>query len=180
MDFPQFNLQQILLFGTFSLFLCALFYFLYQLAHLYCNRQIRVECWFCRALSTVKAPDRNAFFCSTCSQYNGFTESGDYNRSLPAQFDESLNPRSSALPSSSNSSISKPSRSDILCALCTQRQAYKIAQLARFEASDEANWENELGHFKQKLESYCQLCPLCTLKVHKRIDQVLTHLSQCF
>lgn len=178
MDFMKYNSYQVLSFGTLSLFSFALVYFFYQITLLYFNRQIQVECWFCRTLTTVKAPDINDFFCSACSQYNGFTESGDYNRYLSAQFDERLNPSSFAVPLSSSVSTSvKLSQSDILCSLCTQKQIYKIEQLAQFEASCEANWEQELGEFKQELESCCQLCPLCTIKVHSRIDQVWIHIN---
>nr|CDS17086.1 Heavy metal associated [Echinococcus granulosus] len=166
----RFTAHHILTVGTCGLFLCALIYFLYRLLHLYLNRNILVECWFCQSLTTVKVSDRNAFFCFSCKQYNGFTESGDYNRSLPAQYDASLNPRGFILPR--NSSIINNSKSDILCSLCTQRQAYKINQLARFEPSNEANWDRELSQFKKELESRCVLCPSCTIKVHRRINQI--------
>ncbi|KAL5110685.1 hypothetical protein TcWFU_007600 [Taenia crassiceps] len=169
MDFISFIPYHILTVGTCGLFLCALCYFLYQILNLYFNRKIVVECWFCRSPSTVRAPDRNAFYCVSCKQYNGFTESGDYNRPLPAQYDASLNPRSFALPCNSNANNSK---SNILCGLCAQRQAYKIDQLARFEPSNETDWDRELNQFKKELEGRCGLCPSCTIKVHRRINQI--------
>ncbi|VDM17204.1 unnamed protein product [Hydatigera taeniaeformis] len=159
--------------GTCGLFLCALTYFLFQVLHLYFNRKILVECWFCRSLSTVKVSDRNAFFCISCKQYNGFTESGDYNRPLPAQYEANLNPYIFTSPR--NLTVNN-SKSDILCVLCAQRQAYKIDQLARFEPSNEASWDQELDQFKKELEGRCVLCPSCTIKVHRRINQVLNRL----
>lgn len=170
MDFGNLYSRQVINPIICALFLCALSYFLYNLYLLYINRIIRVECWFCKALTSVNFKDENSFFCSSCHQYNGFTESGDYNCILPAQYDAQLNSQVYAIHSDADRS--RPVKSDILCGSCTQRQAYKIEQLANFEPSNEANWDQELKQFKKELESCCMLCPSCMLKAHKRIDNV--------
>lgn len=170
MDISKLHSRQFLSLSIFAFFLCALFYFLYQLYILYRNRIIRLECWFCKALTSVSVKDKNSFFCSLCHQYNGFNDSGDYNCNLPAQYDVRLNPQSFAIRS--NGVTARSFKSDIFCTVCSQRQAYKIEQLAQFEPTDEANWDQELSQFKKELENRCMLCPSCMIKVHKRINNV--------
>ncbi|VDL38943.1 unnamed protein product [Hymenolepis diminuta] len=102
--------------------------------------------------------------------YNGFNDSGDYNCSIPAQYDVQLNPQSFAIRSSG---VTAPSfKPDVFCTVCSQRQAYKIEQLAQFEPTNEANWDRELSQFKKELENRCMLCPSCMIKVHKRINNI--------
>ncbi|KAM7538381.1 hypothetical protein Aperf_G00000073910 [Anoplocephala perfoliata] len=169
-DFANLLPRQVINLIICILFLCSLSYFLYKLYLLYINRIIRVECWFCKSLTSVNVKDENSFLCSSCHQYNGFTESGDYNCDLPAQYDAQFNSQVFAVHS--NSVRGRTTKSDIFCFTCTQRQAYKIEQLANFEPSNEANWNQELKQFKKELESRCMLCPSCMLKARKRIDMI--------
>lgn len=155
--------------AVLSLFICAIFYFLYHLYILFKHRCVKVECWFCKNYTSVRAPNKNSFVCSSCSQYNGFTECGDYNCDIPAQYDASMN---SSEFSAGPKRFPLKSRSDILCSECSRRQIYKVNMISQFEHSDEKTWDQEYKKFKKELESRCALCPSCTLKVYKHINSV--------
>ncbi|VDD78617.1 unnamed protein product [Mesocestoides corti] len=154
-----------------SILVCTLIYLFYNSVRLFRNRRLCAECWFCRTQNLVQVHDRNSFYCFACHQYNGFTNSGDYNRLLPAQWEPSLNPSGFSMPCKRSAS-NFTTHSDILCPLCSQKQEYMINQLAGFEASSEATWDYELNLFKQGLERRCMLCSVCKVKVHKTIKQV--------
>lgn len=84
----------------------------------------------------VSYSQRNSFICSSCQQYNGFDENGDYNKIIPDQHD------------TSDLVLANSCNSNGLCKNCNENQQRKILQLARFSPINEDNYDVEIEHFK--------------------------------
>ncbi|KJE89454.1 hypothetical protein CAOG_00918 [Capsaspora owczarzaki ATCC 30864] len=138
-----------------------------------------VECWFCRFRCQVAVDAVNSWTCTSCLQYNGFDEDGDYNQPIPGQADESLNPRfhvaSLALSAQTptwrfgqqpaNLQQSHP----VLCTSCSRNQEIKMAQLASFEPQNENAFDEEVDAYRLRLERIFSLCGRCTAAVQSEL-----------
>lgn len=119
---------------------------------------VNVNCWFCNTWNKVPYENKNSFDCPNCLQYNGFTQDGDYNKVIEAQFNCSSNKvEQRYLEEATNG----------LCNSCNTNQHLKINQLARFSPMKEENYDEEIEHFRNQLEKAYQLC--------KRCDKVLKY-----
>lgn len=121
---------------------------------------MKVECWFCRKVIAVPAGNENCFDCPECDQYNGFTPDGDYNKPIPAQYREDLNPPSSRASLHQRSRGQAPSTSP-LCHVCQTNHELKVQQLASFIPTHENNFEAEVEDYARYLEEAYRLCPTC-------------------
>nr|XP_022902101.1 uncharacterized protein LOC111414874 isoform X1 [Onthophagus taurus] len=131
-----------------------------------CRQQfsVKVNCWFCNESTKVPYENRNAFNCPNCSQYNGFDESGGYNKDIPEQHDELLNVCTPQM-----FKINRKSSLNGLCRLCNNNQRLKVYQLASFIPLNEENYDAEVDHFGKQLEKAYKLCPECDFKVKQTL-----------
>ncbi|EFA09679.2 uncharacterized protein LOC103314318 [Tribolium castaneum] len=125
---------------------------------------ISVNCWFCNSWTKVPYDDRDGFDCPTCSQYNGFTSDGGYNKIIPEQHDEFMN-------KSTRVKSRKSGASNGLCALCNNNQQLKVFQLAHFVPMNEENYDVEIEHFQEQLEKAYKLCKKCDKVLKKTISK---------
>ncbi|XP_022199116.1 transmembrane protein 201 homolog [Nilaparvata lugens] len=124
---------------------------------------VSVNCWFCCKRSKVPFGDANSWDCKSCNQYNGFLEDGDYNRLIPAQYDELLNvPR---FASNAREQYSGMRSSPTLCANCNSNQQMKIAQLAMFMPFNPNNYDKEIEKYSEQLEKIYGICSSCEATV---------------
>ncbi|RWS25701.1 transmembrane protein 201-like protein, partial [Leptotrombidium deliense] len=82
--------------------------------------KVTVSCWFCNEYTKVERKHRNSWICSRCEQYNGFSESGDYNMVIRAQLDCQLNSKRFCVPNYYQS------WKNGLCEDCNTNQQIKI------------------------------------------------------
>ncbi|MCP9262268.1 BMA-SAMP-1 [Dirofilaria immitis] len=108
--------------------------------------KVMVNCWFCNENIRVSYCSQKAFICPKCGQYNGFKEDGDYDRFIPEQKYEFLNP----LPEKSG-----------LCQRCSVQQARVQSQINKFEPQNEADFDDELEVYKARLHKSYPLCNGC-------------------
>ncbi|KAK2169389.1 hypothetical protein LSH36_10g03075 [Paralvinella palmiformis] len=128
---------------------------------------VTVNCWFCNANTKVPYGNRNCWDCPSCEQYNGFSEDGDYNKPIPAQFVEEFNYPVTPIQQSD----SFHSSSDVLCLRCQQNQDLKIRQLANFLPYSEATFDYEMEAYKRHLEQMYKLCRWCEQNVYDVLDR---------
>ncbi|VDL75026.1 unnamed protein product [Nippostrongylus brasiliensis] len=109
----------------------------------------KVNCWFCQHDQRVPYEQRNSFVCSSCEQYNGFNESGGYNRKVPGQhcFGATVPTRRFCTPA--KSSLLRPDvvphegyASNGLCDNCNRQQEIIMRKIADFEPLDERKYAN--------------------------------------
>lgn len=89
------------------------------------NDEVTVTCHFCHGQQNVHTSMTNRFYCQYdhCGQYNGFTEDGDYNVTIPALFHEDLNPPSHCVRRPVvDSSASHVETLNLLCPKCSLAQ----------------------------------------------------------
>ncbi|KAG8226808.1 hypothetical protein J437_LFUL002854 [Ladona fulva] len=90
--------------------------------------------------------------CPSCEQYNGFSADGDYNKPIPAQYDECLNkpvlPRKRYL---------LKNNSNGLCWTCNRNQELKMYQLASFSPRNPAKFDEEVESFKYVCLNECRV-----------------------
>lgn len=139
-----------------------------------------VECWFCHTRTKVHYNDRNSFTCTSCDQYNGFTEDGGYNRRVPGQ--QYTTPKqfcelAKKTPAKPNGILHRfngvnmsPKAANGLCAECNLGQEIIMKKVADFEPVNEDRWNEELEDYRYKLERMYQLCSSCTLQVHHKLE----------
>ena len=97
-----------------------------------------VNCWFCNSNQWVPWIQRNGFTCKKCDQYNGFDDSGDYNRFMASQRIEGLNTNSLCQKGRISPALLNTNG---LCDLCNQMQAVIVERLNKFEAVDEVGFQ---------------------------------------
>ncbi|XP_034551636.1 transmembrane protein 201 [Notolabrus celidotus] len=126
-----------------------------------------VNCWFCNENTVVPYGNRNCWDCPNCDQYNGFQSNGDYNKPIPAQFNEHLNHGvCGSLPSHVTPKIQQWVNCQmLLCRKCNNNQTIKIKQLASFIPRDEENYDEEIEAYKHHLEQTYKLCRPCQTAV---------------
>uniref|UniRef100_A0A147BH56 Putative transmembrane protein n=1 Tax=Ixodes ricinus TaxID=34613 RepID=A0A147BH56_IXORI len=133
---------------------------------------VKVNCWFCGNTTVVPYGNINCWDCPTCEQYNGFKEDGDYNKPIPAQYDEALNFASTAgrLAESSLGSI-KSDWDNELCSTCNYHQLIKIRLLADFTPTREDRFDSEVEEYQKRLEEVYALCGACTQRLRHRLSE---------
>lgn len=132
---------------------------------------ITVNCWFCNTNTRVPYEQRNAFNCPSCSQYNGFNEDGSYNREMPEQHYSKLNASKKGFCQKTESRLPQVNG---LCEPCNRNQEMKVIQLANFKPRNEAEYDEEIEDYRQKLEDSYQLCQKCQHHVLKTLNRVKT------
>ncbi|XP_062540059.1 uncharacterized protein LOC134207974 isoform X2 [Armigeres subalbatus] len=130
---------------------------------------IRVNCWFCNTNTRVPYESNNSWFCPSCTQYNGFTEDGDYNREIPAQYQSRLNPQANI---TDDDKISYSAPQNGLCFGCNRNQELKIHQLASFVPDVDENYDEEVEEYKRQLEQTYKLCSRCERVVKRTLNDV--------
>ncbi|XP_065072781.1 uncharacterized protein LOC135697123 [Ochlerotatus camptorhynchus] len=130
---------------------------------------IRVNCWFCNTNTRVPYESSNSWCCQSCTQYNGFTQDGDYNREIPAQYQCRLNPRSNI---TDDDKISYAAPYNGLCFGCNRNQELKIHQLASFVPEVEENYDEEVNEYRRQLEQVYKLCSRCERVVKRTLNDV--------
>lgn len=128
---------------------------------------VSVNCWFCNKNSKVLYKKRNSFDCPYCTQYNGFTENGDYNRVIEAQHNLFLNNTNKIFIEKPVHST--PNTSNGLCESCNKNQQLRVLQLASYEPLNHKNYEKEIEHFEKQLEKTYKLCNICSKTVKSTI-----------
>ncbi|KAG5673103.1 hypothetical protein PVAND_003177 [Polypedilum vanderplanki] len=134
---------------------------------------IKVNCWFCNTNLRVPYNDWNSFKCPKCEQYNGFTEDGDYNKEISAQFSSKLNNISYCQRTNQDERM-RLSASNGFCEFCSRNQEIKVIQLANFRPRCESTYDQEIEEFKQKLDDSYQLCQQCQRHLNKTLNRVKT------
>lgn len=114
---------------------------------------------------------QNSFNCPSCTQYNGFSEDGDYNREISEQHYSKMNTSNSRFCEKTN--IRLPTVNG-LCEGCNRNQEIKVIQLANFKPRIEAKWEEEIEEYRKKLEDSYQLCQQCTRHLNKTLNRIKT------
>lgn len=134
---------------------------------------ITVNCWFCNFNTRVPYNNQNSFVCSSCQQFNGFDENGDYNKEIPEQHYSKLN-ASNALYC--QKSVLRVHSTNGLCEACNRNQEMKVIQLANFKPRCEAKYDEEVEEYRRKLEDSYQLCQQCQRHLNKTLNRVKTKL----
>uniref|UniRef100_A0A672ZWQ4 Transmembrane protein 201 n=1 Tax=Sphaeramia orbicularis TaxID=375764 RepID=A0A672ZWQ4_9TELE len=126
-----------------------------------------VNCWFCNKNTVVPYGNRNCWDCPYCDQYNGFQENGDYNKPIPAQYNEHLNHGvSGSIPTSeAPKTLQWVNCQMLLCRKCNNNQTKKIKQLASFIPRDDESYDEEIEAYKHHLEQTYKLCRPCQAAV---------------
>lgn len=132
-----------------------------------------MNCWFCNTNTRVPYNQQNSFKCPSCSQFNGFTDDGDYNREIPEQHYSKLNASNSSF--CQKTELRLPATNG-LCEGCNRNQEMKVIQLANFRPRCEINYDEEIEEYKQKLEDSYQLCQQCQRHLKKTLNRVKTKL----
>ncbi|CAH8477321.1 unnamed protein product [Dicrocoelium dendriticum] len=128
---------------------------------------ISVDCWFCSNKNIVDKVYENSFVCSSCDQYNGFSDDGGYNRIIPGHFASA--PAHCKRYSRPGSFVTQ---SDILCDTCSSKQSTIVRKLADFEPISDDRWDTELKAYTDQLERNYPLCKNCFLASRNRIHEV--------
>uniref|UniRef100_F1L404 Transmembrane protein 201 n=1 Tax=Ascaris suum TaxID=6253 RepID=F1L404_ASCSU len=141
----------------------AFIYFFYRILRPLIK--VTVNCWFCNENSRVSFNERHSFVCPRCGQYNGFTEDGGYDRDIPEQRNECLNPAPPKKKSLNRmgSQLGLPSilAHNGLCHQCNAQQNLIQAQINKFEPRNEKNFFDELKQYKDRLYRTYPLCSVC-------------------
>lgn len=132
---------------------------------------ITVNCWFCNNNTRVPYEQKNAFSCPSCSQYNGFSDDGNYNREIPEHHHSKLNASANGFCQRTDTRLP---HNNGLCEPCNRNQEMKVIQLANFKPRVEARYEEEIEDYRQKLEDSYQLCQKCQHHLLKTLNRVKT------
>ncbi|KAL3995322.1 Ima1 N-terminal domain family protein [Acanthocheilonema viteae] len=141
-----------------------IFYFIYHMVRPFWK--VLVNCWFCNENIRVSYCSQKAFICSKCGQYNGFKEDGDYDRFIPEQRYEFLNPAPKKKINESRKSVITSG----LCQRCNMQQARIQSQINKFEPRNEANFDGEFEVYKTRLYKNYPLCNDCEKVVQRKLE----------
>ncbi|XP_050051437.1 uncharacterized protein [Dermacentor andersoni] len=144
--------------------------FLYSYRRIRPLFSVKVNCWFCGVQTVVPYGNINCWDCPSCEQYNGFKEDGDYNKPIPAQFDEALNfTATSSCQADSSPGALKLKPDNQLCSVCNYHQVIKVRLLANFTPTEESLFESEVEQYRQHLEEVYPLCQPCEAQVKRTL-----------
>ncbi|XP_063878865.1 transmembrane protein 201 homolog [Scylla paramamosain] len=132
---------------------------------------VKVNCWFCNKDTKVAFRQRESWFCPSCQQYNGFTEDGDYNRDLPAQYCESLNVTSRKHTEGRNRDQPTLALGNGLCQTCNLNQTLKVRALADYTPIRADNYDKEIEDYRKRLEKTYSLCRACEATLHQTLGK---------
>ncbi|KAK3861144.1 hypothetical protein Pcinc_032848 [Petrolisthes cinctipes] len=133
---------------------------------------VKVNCWFCNQDTKVEFRYEESWVCPSCQQYNGFTEDGDYNRDLPAQYCESLNtPPHNQKQRSRVSSHAGLALGNGLCQTCNLNQTLKVRALADYTPIHPDNYDKEIEEYRKRLEKTYGLCRQCEATLHQTLGK---------
>nr|CAI5842962.1 unnamed protein product [Callosobruchus analis] len=124
---------------------------------------IRANCWFCNAWTKVPYSQRNCWDCPSCSQYNGFSEDGGYNKVIEAQHAYGF--------TRIKTNVKTEPATNGLCTYCNNNQQLKVYQLANFTPLNEDKYDIEIEHFQKQLEKAYKLCRKCEAVLKATIDR---------
>ncbi|EFO27429.1 hypothetical protein LOAG_01049 [Loa loa] len=150
--------------GSLILFIALIFYVLYHIFRPFWKAM--VNCWFCNENVRVSYCSQKAFVCPKCGQYNGFKEDGDYDRFIPEQKYEFLNPIPKKKINGNRESITASG----LCQRCNTQQARIQSQINKFEPRNEANFDGEFEVYKTRLHKSYPLCSDCEQFVQRKLE----------
>ncbi|CAB3378759.1 Hypothetical predicted protein [Cloeon dipterum] len=136
---------------------------------------VTVNCWFCNSDSKVHFKSRNSWTCPKCEQYNGFTQSGDYNKTIPAQMYEGFN----RVVQSVKWEPYCPTQNG-LCRKCNINQELKVQQLASFVPIVKANFDEEIELYRQRLETAYRLCAECDTKLSYKLNTLSAWVGRLY
>ncbi|CAG9533041.1 unnamed protein product [Cercopithifilaria johnstoni] len=150
--------------GSFVLPVALIFYFIYHMVRPFWK--VIVNCWFCNENIRVSYCGQKAFICPKCGQYNGFKEDGDYDRFIPEQKYEFLNPAPKKKMNGNRGLVTTSG----LCQRCNMQQARIQSQINKFEPRDEANFDGEFELYKTRLYKSYPLCSDCERVVQRKLE----------
>ncbi|KAK0415774.1 hypothetical protein QR680_012109 [Steinernema hermaphroditum] len=131
--------------GGTLLVVAAVSYFLYTVIRP--KFKYRAECWFCQKHTWVNYDCLNCFTCRHCDQYNGFKANGDYNKRIKSQ----------------------AANNKQFCLRAPKEVALIIAQINRFEPTNDLNFSYELKEYKDSLNRIYPLCKICSAFTNKKL-----------
>uniref|UniRef100_A0AAF5PY19 Ima1 N-terminal domain-containing protein n=1 Tax=Wuchereria bancrofti TaxID=6293 RepID=A0AAF5PY19_WUCBA len=146
-------------------------YFLYHIIRPFWKAT--VNCWFCNENIRVSYHSQKAFICPKCGQYNGFKDDGDYDRFIPEQKYEFLNPTPKKMQHIDNIKMNESAESvtnSSLCQECNMQQARIQSQINKFEPRNEANFDGEFEVYKARLRRSYPLCSDCEQVVQRKLE----------
>ncbi|KAH6933993.1 hypothetical protein HPB50_019382 [Hyalomma asiaticum] len=130
----------------------------------------KVNCWFCGVQTVVPYGNINCWDCPSCEQYNGFKSDGDYNKPIPAQFDEALNfATASSCQADSSPAALKLKPDNQLCSICNYHQVIKLRLLTNFTPTEESRFETEVEQYRKHLDEVYALCQPCEAQVKRTL-----------
>lgn len=132
---------------------------------------VEVNCWFCNKNTKVAFRLCESWYCPSCQQYNGFTEDGDYNRDLPAQYCESLNVTSRDYKGLQGGSRPTLSLGNGFCQTCNLNQTLKVRALADYTPIHPDNYDKEIEDYRKRLEKTYALCRACEATLHQTLGK---------
>lgn len=132
--------------------------------------RVKVNCWFCNKDVNIEYRYSDGWMCPSCQQYNGFTEDGDYNQDIPAQYCESLN---HTLRPKCTRTNTQPGLAlgNGFCQTCNCNQALKVRALADYTPIHPENYDNEIDEYKKRLERTYSLCRQCEATLHQTLGK---------
>lgn len=131
---------------------------------------VAVNCWFCNKDTKVEYRHSDGWMCPSCQQYNGFTEEGDYNRDIPAQYCESLN---HTYQRKDRQVKNQPSLAlgNGFCQTCNLNQTLKVRALAEYTPIHPEDYDNEIDEYRKRLERTYALCRQCEATLHQMLGK---------
>jgi hypothetical protein len=134
------------------------------------------NCWFCNTQNSVSIFKRNSWHCNNCTQYNGFTKDGDYNKIIPEMYSNknkkifSNNTSTTTTTSrrtSQNYNLNNNNNNNTngLCEKCNLNQELKLIKLTNYESKNEDTYDFEIEMYKDYLDKLYDLCDTCKSKV---------------
>ncbi|XP_066922704.1 uncharacterized protein [Clytia hemisphaerica] len=153
----------------------ALAYFVLMILIYLRRRKLKVDCWFCGMKSSISKADQSWWFCSSCEQFNGFDEDGDYKREIPDMFSTA-----NSCPRFCQISKDKQTQRNIMCDQCQRNQLVKMEKLRAFEPVDERTFEWEAMEYEGYLNERYGLCAICRLSFKDEINQQNTQIREMY
>lgn len=132
---------------------------------------VKVNCWFCNTDTKVEFRYRDTWVCPSCQQYNGFTEDGDYNCDIPAQYCETLNTPLKQNSDKEPANHPRLSRGNGLCQTCNLNQTFKVRALADYTPVHPDNYDKEIEDYRKRLERSYALCRQCEATLHQTLGK---------
>lgn len=132
---------------------------------------VSVNCWFCNKDTKVEFRHKEGWMCPSCEQYNGFTEDGDYNRDLPAQYCSSLNSPVGCQMAKKPQTQPSLALGNGFCQTCNLNQTLKVRALADYTPIDPDNYDQEIEDYRKRLERVYALCRQCEATLHQTLGK---------